>query len=323
MSESKKDNLHIPHIGAHHWIPQSQKENIKASEEDTKKRPISIRFFLEDTRARTPYVFGKLPKTKDFHANYDNDNIDFRFEENSNLGLLQSIFVGLHTESAKKAFDTASTHLLSMLSIMSYRYRRPFCIRSVCIVDDNHQAKWLIHPTCQNPIEIELPQWGFIQSEPIGTMFALFREGMNSNSDSYRFLCFFKIIESWKKRKCAFKSTDDKYKKIYASVSKRNTLKVTKTLLSGAYCHKYHDNFIERKFKDIFEELSEIRDMIAHPFKDKKSAEKVEYFFNLDAPEYQAYIGAFSNLVERMATKILDEELQILASIDSNLKKML
>lgn len=58
------DNLHIPHIGYHHWIPDSRPERIQASEKDSRKRPISVRFYLEDLRARTNHVYAMLPPKK-------------------------------------------------------------------------------------------------------------------------------------------------------------------------------------------------------------------------------------------------------------------
>lgn len=236
----------------------------------------------------------------------DNYVIDIWYED-SDAKLLESIFVGIHVTSSIEAFDIANKHVLPLLSIMSFKYRRPFGVREIHISDGGNEAKWLIKPFCTKPIRIKIPRCSFMPNDPLGSMFALYREGMNNISCTYRYLCFFKIFEAWVTRKSAFRNTDTLYKRKYGEMPKRPRRTVTKTLLAGSYNHKYHYNYLNKYFKSCFQELSYIRDVIAHPFKDENSKNK-QYFANLDEPSHQAYISALANLVERIATKILDDE---------------
>jgi len=77
------DELHIPHLGFHHWIDKSKPETIKASQSDKNKRPFGIRFFLTDTRAHTPYVFMHAPETKEYSYTNKNHTMDIWFEEDN------------------------------------------------------------------------------------------------------------------------------------------------------------------------------------------------------------------------------------------------
>lgn len=68
-SDDPVDTLHIPNIGGHHWIEVTSKESISSSLNDRDLRPISLHFFLEDPRARTPYVAITIKKEIHFSHN--------------------------------------------------------------------------------------------------------------------------------------------------------------------------------------------------------------------------------------------------------------
>lgn len=317
IEEDVTDERHIPNIGFSHWIARSDLESINTSEADHNKRNFHIEFFLEDTRARTSYVYASVPQESSFNIVQTDYVIDFLCQPNED-GYFNKIIAGLSEESAVKAFERTSAQVLPMLSVFSHKYRRPFHVRAIWITDLNHKAKWCISPFAQKLVEIKISPSGFKQHHPLGAMFSIYREGMNSISDSHRFLCFFKIFEAWKMGKSAFKNTRVEYENAKGNKLERPKRKITKLLLSGAFNEQYHDCFLNKKFTECFDSLNAIRDFVAHPFIDKKVDK--EYFINFDDPQHLEFISAMSNLVERISTKILDDEIEILSSIDEQIK---
>jgi len=193
----------IPNIGPHHWVRMSSPNTIKASDEDNKLRPIAIVYFLEDSRARTQHVYVTLNEGKEFHYGKDNEAVNIWLEE-SQEGLLRAITVGVFDTSTKSAFRRVSAQVYSLLSLWTYRYKRPFAVQEVKIVDKTHQAHWMIPKFCPKAIPLGFAPLSLAEDSPISSLFALFREGMNSTSFAYSFLSYFKIAEAWTKHKGPF-----------------------------------------------------------------------------------------------------------------------
>lgn len=306
----KWKDLLIPTIGPHHWVPMSPPNTIKASDVDATLRPISIVFFLEDPRARTQHVYVTLSEEKDFHYGENEDAVNIWLEGNQE-GLLQAITVGVFDTSTQSAFLRASERIYSMLSLWTYQYKRPFSIQEVKLFDKTHQAQWMIPKFCPKPITLRLSLLSLHQESHIGSLFALFREGMNSTSFAYRFLSYFKIAEAWKGRKGPFAWVVHEANRKGKSPD-FPVRKVDKELLGGSYRPEYHDVFLNKKFTWCIDQLEEIRALIAHPFN------KFSEFTNLDSPDAQAHLGAIANLTERIAIQLLEDVLEKYEQLDES-----
>jgi Methylamine utilization protein MauJ len=302
--------LLIPTIGPHHWVRMSSPDTIKASDEDATLRPISVVFFLEDPRARTQHVYVTLDEGKEFHSGKDDEAVNIWLEENQE-GLLQAITVGVFDTSTQTAFLRASEKIYSMLSLWTYQYKRPFSIQEVKLFDKTHQAQWMIPKFCPKPTTLKLSLLSLHQESHIGSLFALFREAMNSTSFAYRFLSYFKIAEAWKGRKGPFAWIiyEARRRGISPDLPVR---KVDKEFLGGSYRPEYHDAFLGKKVTWCINQLEEIRALIAHPFN------KLSEFTNLDSPEAQAHLGALANLTERIAIQLLEDVLEKYEKIDES-----
>jgi hypothetical protein len=256
--------LLIPTIGPHHWVRVSSPDAIKASDDDKTLRPISIVFFLEDPRARTQHVYVTLDQEKEFHYGENSDAVNIWLEGNKER-LLQSIIVGVYDTSTQSAFLRAAERIYSMLSLWTYQYKRPFSVQEVKLYDKTHKAQWQIPKFCPHSVPLKLSFLALHQESHIGSLFAIFREAMNSTSFAYRFLSYFKIAEAWISHQGPFAWI------IYESKRKGKSpdfpiRKVDKELLGGAYRPEYHDIFLNKKFTWCVNQLEEIRALIAHPF---------------------------------------------------------
>lgn len=306
----KWKDLLIPTIGPHHWVRMSAPNAIKASDRDSALRPIAIVFFLEDPRARTQHVYVTLDEGKEFHYGEGNEVVNIYLEGNQE-GLLRVITVGVFDTSTQSAFQRASEPIYSMLSLWTYQYKRPFSIQEVKIFDKTHQAQWMIPKFCPKPTILKLSFLSLHQESHIGSLFALFREGMNSTSFAYRFLSFFKIAEAWKQQKGPFAWIiyEAKRKGISSDFPIR---KVDKELLGGSYRPEYHNVFLNRKITWCINQLEEIRALIAHPFNN------LSEFTNLDSSDAQAHLGALANLTERIAIQLLEDVLEKYEQLDDS-----
>ncbi len=145
-------------------------------------------------------------------------------------------------------------------------------------------------------------------SEPIGSVLALFREGMASTQVAYRLLCYFKILDAWKNGQGPFAQSDELLKKKNRRRDK-SRLKLDDRLFSGKGDAKKYEDYLGKKFTWVIDQCTDARDFIAHPF--RRSGE----FISLDDPNTLIALGDLANIAERMAIEVVVEELQLLSSI--------
>lgn len=297
----------IPHVGPHHWVAISGKDSTNKSIEDKSMRPIAIIFFLEDNRAQTPYVHVRLPRERDFHYGGGDNAVNFYLESDGKF--LEKIVVGLNETSTEDAFRRASEPVHSILSLWSFQYKRPFGIRIIEIQDKKHSASWTIPTFCPTPVQLELLKVSFTGMDPMGSLFAIFREAMNATSYFYRFLSYYKIIEARYPPRGPFKWVRDELRNKGLSLQTPKRI-VTKELIGGAYVAQYHQCYLNRKYEWCKNQFNDFRVLIAHPFR------KDSRFANMDSPVVQTFVSALANLAERMAVQILEDELQLAVKID-------
>lgn len=149
----------------------------------------------------------------------------------------------------------------------------------------------------------EITMW----SAAITSLVAIFREGMNATSFSHKFLSYFKIIEAYPNQG-PFKEIN-KYC-IDKKISRAPKL-ISEEMLKGAFNEPVHSQFIDMKYTRVRDELRSFRHLIAHPFID-------DSYYDIDTYEAQAELVALSNMLERMAISILEEEIEILAKLGEN-----
>lgn len=298
----------IPNVGPHHWMPSSPTETLNASDSDKSLRPIAVSFLLEDPRARTQHVYVTIEQAREFHHGTGDQTLKFWLEDNEQ-GLLRAITVGAFDQSTESAFKRASSSVYALLSLWSYQYVRPFSISEARLEDKKHGAIWTIPKFCAAAASLSGTSLTFSPTSDIGSLFALFREGMNSTSFAYRFLSYYKIAEAWKDKKGPFASL------IAEALRKGKTPSfpsriVTEDFLTGSYRPAYHACYLNKKFTWCVDNLEDIRAVLAHPFN------KTSHFANLDSPDVQAHLGALANLIERIAIQILVDFLNSWDEID-------
>jgi len=313
QSNDEFDNLHIPHINILQWDTNIDKKLIKKINSDHNLRPFAIRYFIEDPRAKTPYTHVNVENELSQHIKVNGD-INFWFEKN-NDDYLNSILVGLYSKNFKDGFRKSFNFINSILSMLSFFYRRPFKIWQIKVTDKNHHAIYSTRTFCPKSENLVLPASSFPLDIPIGSLFAIYREGMNSIDLAYRFISFFKIYEAWYK---------DKNAKKYFNRNKQSKpkIKITKNLLADTYRDGYHKKFISKGIADncVYSKLCIIRNYLSHPFLDQNVSAS---YYNFDQMDVLEEIEAMSNLIERIVTKILDKELELWAKSDEKFKNLL
>ncbi len=305
---SEIDRLHIPHIEYLHWISN---DTGKQSSYDKSTRTFGVRFFLRDLRANTPWVYTTVEEEVSQTILHDNEKMGVWFEKNKDNGLLESILVECGASGSLEAFKKCIDYILSILSTLCFFYRRPFRINKIKIYDNQHQAVFYTENFCPKPVKFISPLASF-KISPLGSLLALYREGMNSLDVGYRYICFFKIYEAWQKKSRVF----------FSKKSKKPHLVITKNLLAGAYRDAHHKVFLDNSFNNsaTYETLEKTRDYLVHPIIDKGTPPAGLHF---DSIEYNEFMESQANLIERMVTKILEIELKLMAENDKEIESLL
>jgi hypothetical protein len=297
-------------FGPFDWITATEAAQIDSSRADVAQRPIGITAFIEDPRARTPHTWVKLPNTTEYHLKVDNGTVDIWVRGNSD-GLMNSLVLGTFAQSPSEALSRCGSLLFSLLSSWSFQAQRPFAVRELLVEDKLHQAKWQVRPQAQTPVKLNDITVSLAGPNPIGSLLALFREGMASTQPGYRFLCFYKIIEAWKEHHGPFKQVNQAFA-VQGKVPKRRVLKVEDDMFSGKCEPEKYQHLIGKKFGWCFEKMNDARRFLAHPFSSEGE------FVSLDSPETIQALSDTANIAERMAIEILVDEIRVVQSLDSS-----
>lgn len=199
----------------------------------------------------------------------------------------------------------------STMSVWSFQLQRPTAIRESRIEDRTHGAVWIVRPQAQTPLQMDAMDVSLASPNAIGSLLALFREGMASIQPTYRFFCYFKILDAWKNRHGPFKHTDELLK---AKRRMRDTsgLVVRDEMFAGKWPRENYADLIGRKFTALIDAMGDARNFLAHPF--RRSGE----FVSFDDPATLAHFSDIANIAERMAIEVLVEEIKLIASIDDS-----
>jgi hypothetical protein len=284
--------MNIPHINMRGWkINTSDEQSIEKAWKDKKKRKFSIRFNLEDLRARTQYVHISLSEELS-QSGPGNEEINIWFEKNKK-GFLRSILVELETTDHQKAFRIAHDRVASILSMLTFFYRRPCRVSFYMIFDKTYNLSYSTFTFCSKAETLILPTASLSKEVPIGSLLASYREGMNSLDLAYRYISFFKIYEAWYKEDFAFKLTNNVLKQ-----ESRPEFKITKDFLSGIYIASCHKEFLDKSFKtkEVFSHLNYCRNLLAHYMLDRYK-ELDPHFINFDDIKVIRYFEAITTKI--------------------------
>jgi hypothetical protein len=164
-------------------------------------------------------------------------------------------------DANNKAYRT----LLPILCDLSYRYDVPLDILQINTVErttlthavqkmhDYHEAMLPNNPFGEGIDYSAFPLYS--------TFVYLYREGLNSSSVAYGFLCFFKVIEG------------------ILNVRKKRTVKGERRRYSnekveGALTEHFPEQFHNKKFGYVIDKMRPMRDRVAHAFLDREGPEK-------------------------------------------------
>jgi hypothetical protein len=194
--------------------------------------------------------------------------VDFLLVPNR-WGKLGKIVVPLEASNYQEAFDKAYGTLMPMLCDLSYRYDVPLDVLQVNVVERTtltHMAQKM--PDYPEAMLDERPfgEAGIDYSDfPLYTTFAfLYREGLNSSSVNYSFLCFYKVIEGILK-----------LRKQRAARGERRRYDNEK--IEGKVAQYFPEDFYGKRFGYAIEKMAPIRDRIAHAFLDKDGPDIDQY----------------------------------------------
>ena len=301
----------IPNVGPYNFVPYSKESAIKKSTTDCDNRSFSITIFLEDNRARTKHIYLTVGVDESFSIKTENNKIDFYLDKNSD-GQLVSLMAGCFAESYKEALELVYHHIQRILSQWAFKYRRPIGYYEIRVTDKIHNATWGGPHTAPNTLpNIDFPMVIMAES-PLSSLITVFKEAMNSQTGSARFLSYFKIVEAYPSNGPFYEM--NQYCKVNNIKNMRRSGVVTEELLHGTYTKKYHEVFINKKFTWCKNYLIDLRNAIAHPFLKNRS------YIDLDSLEIQACISAYANLLERIAINILNEEFYIWGQLNDDPK---
>ena len=294
-------------FGLFDWISSVAPAQIAASNADSTRRPIGVTAFIEDPRARTMHAWISLPSKSEYRVGVDGETVDFWIQENAEKEL-NSVLLGTFATSAREGCQRSLTLLFSLLSSWSFQTQRPVAVRELLIEDKTHGAKWVVRPQAQTPLKLNDITVSLGAPNPIGSLLALFREGMASVQPAYRFLCYYKILEASNKGSGPFQQVNHLFAD-KGRVAARNVLRIQAAMFQGKCEPEKYEHLIGKKFGWCFEQMNEARKFLAHPF----DADGV--FVSLDDPNTLQAISDLANIAERMVIEVLVEEIRVVESL--------
>ena len=241
-------------LGLLDWLVASEPDSIVKSLADTSERPIGVRIFLEDPRARTAHIWAHMPERTEYHVKIDGKTVDLRIIPSVDQNIVGGLQLGTFAQSAKEGFLRSAPLAMSMMSVWSFQLQRPVAVRELRIDDRTNGAVWQVRPQSQLPLQLDGLNVSLAAGNSVGSLLALFREGMASPQPAYRFLCFFKIIDAWKNHHGPFAQTDGLLEK-KGRKRDTSTLVLHEEMLSGKWpAENYKDN-LGKKFTSCIDAM--------------------------------------------------------------------
>ena len=248
-----------------------------------------------------------LPSKAEYHVGAEGEAVDVWIHGNAD-NQLNSVLLGTFAFSAQEGCQRSLALLFSLLSSWSFQTQRPVSVRELLIEDKTHGARWVVRPQAQTPLKLNDITVSLGAPNPIGSLLALFREGMASEQPAYRFLCYYKIIEAWNKSSGPF----EQVRRLCADTGKiatRKVLKIEAAMFEGKWEREKYERLVGKRFGWCFEQMNEARKFLAHPF------DSDGVFVSLDDPGTLQAISDLANIAERMVIEILVDEIRMVESL--------
>jgi len=189
--------------------------------------------------------------------------------------LISDPFFAVSRNSAEKA---ATTSMQSLLSNLSAQLDIPFIIELVEVTEIATKARGISFTAPFPATAMAVSGEGAMKDPEFEHAMALYREALNSNTSTYRFLCFYKIIETSRKRrerlgrksKAAVKPTrEGEQIPAHAKAEMEKWLKaifhINRDWDEGVLQQIFIPEVLGKKINNIFDnQLRPIRDKIAH-----------------------------------------------------------
>jgi hypothetical protein len=298
-------------FGLFDWISSAAPAQIAASKGDSTRRPIGVTAFVEDPRARTLHAWITLPSVTEYHVGVDGEVVNLWINGTADRQL-NSVLLGTYALSAQEGCKRCLALLLSLFSSWSFQTQRPVALRELAVEDKTHSAKWVVRPQAQTPLKLNDVTVSLGAPNPIGSLLALYREGMASVQPAYRFLCYYKIIEAWKEAIGPFKQVNQLFSD-RGRVPARRALRFQLSMFDGKCEVEKYEHLIGKKFGSYFDQMNAARKFLAHPFDTEGT------FVSLDDPTTLQALSDLANIAERMVIEILAEEIRVIQSLGATI----
>jgi hypothetical protein len=216
-------------------------------------------------------------------------------------GRLGKISTELEAKSFEEAKDKAYRTLLPVLCDLSYRYNVPLDILQVNSVERTTltHAVEKVHDYQEALLPADPLGGGIYYSEfPLYSTFTyLYREGLNSSSIAYGFLCFFRIIEGIYKMR----------KQRGAEAGERR--RYDNERVEGEMTDLFDEEFQGKRFGYVFEKMIPMRDKVAHAFLGGREGPEIEEFDSLEKRlELEAQLSPFRSQAREMVEVMMQNE---------------
>ena len=294
----------IPHFSYEFWELESSRESDDKSRKDKTERKFDIRFYLEDSPSKLiqDSCFLLSEPIDKLQTDANGRSVAVRFQPN-NKGRLCSIYFKVLDNQPKNAFRYCYNQLSKLLSVWALSVGTGFAIYGIYIIDETHSTKWKVVPQKTQAEEFWLPL-GIGLNDEYSALISLYREGRNSNSPFYRFLCFYKILEAWYKNKSLFSIADRTIKENGLTI-KRKRRRITKEMLVLSLNFHNHPEFEGKTFAEFYQLLNPHRVKVAHAITDSGT------FINFDDYDSMLNIAPIANLADLVCQQIIQDDLDL------------
>lgn len=294
----------IPHFLLEFWEPETSAESVQVSERDISERKFELWFFLEDPPTRVVQDSGLALAAPEQRTQTDGTgrSVGLRFEPNEK-GRLGSVAFKVTDTSAKAAFRYCYDRLCQLLSFWAITAGTGFGIFGLRVIDDKHGAKWKVIPQRTVPEPFYLPL-GIAVGDKHAAMMSLYREGRNTPSPLYRFLCFYKILEAWYQHGNVFGAADRLIRERNLPFRRPRRI-ITHDMLVLSLVFNRYPEFEGRSFAEFFNLLNPYRVKVAHAITDAGT------FVDLDKYESTVELAPTANLTDLVARQVLLDEFEL------------
>lgn len=306
-----------PLYGFLNWSMISPIETIEKSLNDKNVRLFEFIIHLQNPINNTIDIGIVIDKIRNFTIGANEDKLEFSFVGKPESNLLFQIHVHQHSNDIEKSYENTISNVNHILSTWTSKTSVPSIISRIEIIDCINGARWLceeITPTNYSYFYLD----SFLELFPyIKSMRSLYREGRNSKSIYYRFLCFFKIIESANNGFGIIKLIREK---TGIDPPKREKFIITQKIVNRA--NNTHrnvlDSYINKKVNYFLDQNRTLRNKIAHAIlKD----DEIEEILDFDSSNEYYNLASIVNLGDLLAFELLKFETQFLMQYEIKLNE--